>query len=189
MLSAYIVVLLITEQSCEGYTRAQFTGCFLGVRHRLKVHNGVACKTHCYFWQCGYGASRHPPSTSPSAICVLQHPWLSAGIRGFPHGTLRGPAALEPWLFPRGSAGQGWLTLPVVKRRNRAAVLNLLNVPEATFLTCTALFTDHSWKPHENPLVYLSCGHPRDLSPDFKAIAGCLRLCADFSGEAPPRAL
>lgn len=131
MLSAYIVVLLITEQSCKGYTRAQFTGCFLSVRHRLKVHNGVACKTHCYFWQCSYGASRHPPCTSPSAIRVLRHPWLSAGICG-------GPAAIEPWLFPRGSAGWGWLTLPVGKRRNRAAVLNLLNVPEATFLTCTA---------------------------------------------------
>lgn len=93
---------------------------------------------------------------------------------------------VEQWWSP-GSSSVGWggCTLPVVKRRKIAPGLNLLNAPEAKFLTCTALFMDHSWESRENSLVYLSCGDSRGVPPDFTAIAGSLRLCADFSGEAP----
>lgn len=56
MLFTYRVVLLITQQSCEGYVLAQFTGCFLSVQRCFKVHNGVACKTRCCSWQHRYGA-------------------------------------------------------------------------------------------------------------------------------------
>lgn len=90
----------------------------------------------------------------------------------------------ESWLFRTESVGQGGFTLPVVTRKKPAAAPNLLSAREAKFVPCTALFVYHS-KSHKNLLAHLSWGNPRKAPPDFKAVTGCLRLHADFSGEAP----